>query len=304
MKAAVYHVEHDTSYVHAGGVATSQHVAYLTPRVLPYQRVRSHDLLIEPAASSHIRRVDYFGNGVDQFTILTPYKKMRVVGRSVVEVDAPATPTDVDASAPWETVRDALVYRHGAPYPETVELSYPSPYITTGPELAAYARRSFTPGRPLAAAAVDLMHRISREFVFDSGATTIATPVMQVLSKRRGVCQDFAHLQVGCVRSLGLPARYVSGYLVTHPVPGHPRLVGADASHAWLSVWCPCLGWVDLDPTNDVMPSQRHVTLAWGRDYGDVSPLRGILLGGGDHTLKVAVSVTPIVEDPVSPDAQ
>jgi transglutaminase-like putative cysteine protease len=138
------------------------------------------------------------------------------------------------------------------------------------------------------------MHRINREFIFDSEATTIATPVMQVMTNRRGVCQDFAHLQVGCLRSLGLPARYVSGYLVTHPVPGQPRLVGADASHAWLSVWCPRLGWVDLDPTNDVLPSQRHVTLAWGRDYGDVSPLRGVLLGGRDHTLKVAVTVTPV----------
>lgn len=297
MKAAVYRVEHDTSYDHTGGVATSQHVAYLTPRRLPHQRVRSHDLLIEPAAASHVQRIDYFGNGVDQFTILTPYKKMRVVGRSVVEVSAIEPPIDVGASAPWETVRDALVYRQGAPYQETVEFSYPSPYISTSPELAAYAAVSFTEGRPLAAAAVDLMHRINREFVFDSGATTIATPVMQVFSKRAGVCQDFAHLQVGCMRSLGLPARYMSGYLVTHPLPGHPRLVGADASHAWLSVWCPRLGWVDLDPTNDVLPSQRHVTLAWGRDYGDVSPLRGILLGGGEHTLKVAVSVTPLVED-------
>jgi transglutaminase-like putative cysteine protease len=177
-----------------------------------------------------------------------------------------------------------------------VEFSYPSPHVTTGPDLAAYASESFTPKRSLVAAAIDLMHRINREFVFDAGATTIATPVTQVLANRRGVCQDFAHLQIGCLRSLGLAARYVSGYLVTHPIPGQPRLVGADASHAWLSVWCPRLGWVDLDPTNDVLPSQRHVTLAWGRDYGDVSPLRGVLLGGRDHELKVAVSVTPLVD--------
>ena len=297
MTVSRYHVEHDTSYVHPGGVSTSQHVAYHTPRALPHQQVRSHDLLIEPTAASHVRRVDYFGNAVDQFTILTPYKEMRVVGRSVVEVSDVEPAVDVDDSEPWEAVRDSLVYRHGVPYQETVEFSYPSPYITTGPELAAYASPSFPADRPVAAGAVDLMHRINREFTFASGATTIATPVMQVLANRRGVCQDFAHLQVGCLRSLGLPARYVSGYLVTHPIPGQPRLVGADASHAWLSVWCPKLGWVDLDPTNDVRPSRRHVTLAWGRDYGDVSPLRGILLGGGEHTLEVAVSVTPLVDD-------
>jgi transglutaminase-like putative cysteine protease len=294
--AARYRVEHETSYVHAGGVSTSQHVAYLTPRALPYQAVRSHGLVIEPAAASHVERMDYFGNAVDQFTILTPYKEMRVIGQSEVEVAAVPPPAG-ETSAPWETVRDALVYRLGAPYVDTVELSYPSPYVSTSAELAAYAGESFTAGRPLIAAAIDLMHRINKDFVFDSGATTIATPVKQVLSSRRGVCQDFAHLQVGCLRSLGLPARYVSGYLVTHPIPGQPRLVGADASHAWLAAWCPRLGWVDLDPTNDVLPSQRHVTLAWGRDYGDVSPLRGILLGGGDHTLKVAVSVTPLVDE-------
>jgi transglutaminase-like putative cysteine protease len=299
--AVRYRVEHETAYVHAGGVSTSQHVAYLTPRVLAYQVVRSHDLVIEPPAASHVKRVDYFGNAVDQFTILTPYKEMRVVGQSEVEVST-TEPPEVEASAPWETVRDALVYRHGAAYEENVEFSYPSPYVSTSPELAAYALQSFSPARPLVAAAVDLMHRINREFVFDSGATTIATPVMQVLTNRRGVCQDFAHLQVGCLRSLGLPARYVSGYLVTHPVPGQPRLVGADASHAWLAVWCPRLGWVNLDPTNDVLPSQRHVTLAWGRDYGDISPLRGILLGGGEHTLKVAVNVTPLVDaEPTTP---
>jgi transglutaminase-like putative cysteine protease len=301
--AVRYRVDHETKYIHSGGVSTSQHVAYLTPRTLPAQRVLSHDLVIEPAAASHVQRTDYFGNAVDQFTILTPYKEMKVIGRSVVEVDAierPAAAAGDEGNDPWEAVRDALVYQLGAPYQETVAFSYPSPYITTGPELAAYAAASFSPARSLVAAAIDLMHRIYREFAFDPEATTIATPVLQVLTNRRGVCQDFAHLQVGCLRSLGLPARYVSGYLVTHPVPGQPRLVGADASHAWLSVWSPVAGWVDLDPTNDVVPSQRHVTLAWGRDYGDVSPVRGVLLGGRDHTLEVAVSVTPLVDGDAS----
>ena len=297
MSDGLYRIEHETRYVHAGGVSTSQHVAYLTPRTLPRQCVRWHDLAIEPAPASRVQRVDYFGNAVDQFTILTPYDEMRVVGRSVVEVTATEPPIALDAGAPWEAVRDELFYQRGAPYADAAEFSYPSPYVVTAPELAAFARESFAPKRPLVAAAVHLMHRIHEEFTFDPGATTIATPVTRVLADRRGVCQDFAHLQIGCLRSLGLAARYVSGYLLTEPPPGQPRLVGADASHAWLSVWCPRLGWVDLDPTNDVLPSQRHVTLAWGRDYGDVSPLRGVVLGGRSHTLHVGVSVTPAAED-------
>jgi transglutaminase-like putative cysteine protease len=297
MSGALYRIEHETRYVHASGVSTSQHVAYLTPRTLPRQSVRWHELVIEPAPASRAQRVDYFGNAVDQFTILTPYDEMCVVGRSVVAVSATGPAPTLDAAAPWEAVRDGLFYHRGAPYEAAAEFSYPSPYIITAPELAEFARQSFVPQRPMIAAAIDLMHRIYGEFTFDSGATTIATPVTLVLANRRGVCQDFAHLQIGCLRALGLAARYVSGYLLTDPPPGQPRLVGADASHAWLSVWSPELGWVDLDPTNDVLPSHRHVTLAWGRDYGDVSPLRGVVLGDRAHTLHVGVSVTPAEED-------
>jgi transglutaminase-like putative cysteine protease len=294
---SAYRIEHETHYVHAAGVSTSQHVAYLTPRALPRQRVRSHDVVIQPAPASRLQRVDYFGNIVDQFTILTPYTELRVVGRSVVEVTAAEPLVDLESGAAWESVREELLYRRGAAYEETAEFSYPSPYAATAPELAAFARASFEPDRPLIESAIDLMHRIHDEFTFDPGSTTIATPVTRVLADRHGVCQDFAHLQIGCMRSLGLAARYVSGYLLTEPPPGQPRLVGADASHAWLSVWCPRFGWVDLDPTNDVLPSRRHVILAWGRDYGDVSPLRGVVLGGGDHTLRVAVSVLPAAAD-------
>ncbi|MEO8259831.1 MAG: transglutaminase family protein [Acidobacteriota bacterium] len=297
MSDALYRIEHETRYVHASGVSTSQHVAYLTPRTLPGQSVRWHGLAIEPAPASRARRVDYFGNAVDQFTILTPYDEMCVVGRSLVAVHATEPTLALDAGVPWEAVRDELLYHRGAPYDDAAEFSYPSPYIVTAPALAEYARKSFAPGRPLVAAAIDLMHRIYSEFTFDSGATTVATPVTLVLANRRGVCQDFAHLQIGCLRAIGLAARYVSGYLLTDPPPGQPRLVGADASHAWLSVWCPKVGWVDLDPTNDVLPSHRHITLAWGRDYGDVSPLRGVVLGGRAHTLHVGVSVTPATED-------
>jgi transglutaminase-like putative cysteine protease len=301
MSGALYRIEHETRYVHSSGVSTSQHMAYLTPRTLPHQSVRWHELVIEPAPASRVQRIDYFGNAVDQFTILTPYDEMCVVGRSLVAVSATGPSLPFDAAEPWETVRDELFYHRGAPYEDTAEFSYPSPYIVTDAELAGFARESFAPERPLVAAAIDLMHRIHAEFTFDAGSTTIATPVTRVLADRRGVCQDFAHLQIGCLRSLGLAARYVSGYLSTDPPPGQPRLVGADASHAWLSVWCPPLGWVDLDPTNDVRPSQRHVTLAWGRDYGDVSPLRGVVLGGRAHTLHVGVSVTPAGEGDALP---
>lgn len=301
MTDALYRVEHETRYVHSGGVATSQHVAYLTPRSLPQQSVRWHEIEIEPAPASRAQRIDYFGNAVDQFTILTPYNELCVVGRSLVALTAAEPSIDLDAGPPWQAVRDELCYQRGAPYRDASEFGYPSPYVAVAQELAAFALDSFVAERSLVAAAIDLMHRIHREFTFDPEATTIATPVTRVLAERRGVCQDFAHLQIGCLRSLGLAARYVSGYLLTEPPPGQPRLIGADASHAWLSVWCPRLGWVDLDPTNDVLPSRRHVTLAWGRDYGDVSPLRGVVLGGRDHTLHVGVSVTPAAEDVAPP---
>jgi transglutaminase-like putative cysteine protease len=294
MTTATYRVEHETRYAHTSGVSTSQHVAYLTPRPLARQRVPSHALVIDPAPASSAQRVDYFGNIVSQFAILTPYDELTVLAQSVVEVSAPAASIDPEGGEAWQGVRDALSYGRGAPYKDASEFGFPSPYIAVGPELAAFALGSFPTQRPLVAAAIDLMHRIHEEFTFDPEATTVATPVTRVLAERRGVCQDFAHLQIACLRSLGLAARYVSGYLVTEPPAGQPRLVGADASHAWLSVWCPPLGWVDLDPTNDVLPSLRHVTLAWGRDYGDVCPLRGVVLGGREHTLHVGVSVTPL----------
>jgi transglutaminase-like putative cysteine protease len=244
-----------------------------------------------------VQRIDYFGNAVTQFTILTPYDELAVVGRSIVDVGAPQPPPD--HSAPWEAVRDALMYTRGGLFQSASEFSYASPYAAVTPELADFAREAFAPERPLVDAAIDLMHRIHEQFTFDPGSTTIATPVTRVLADRRGVCQDFAHLQIGCLRSLGLAARYVSGYLLTEPPAGQPRLVGADASHAWLAIWCPRLGWIDLDPTNDVRPAHCYVTVAWGRDYGDVCPLRGVVLGGLEHTMHVAVSVTPVEEEPV-----
>jgi transglutaminase-like putative cysteine protease len=287
-------VEHETRYAYASPVSTSQHGAYLRPRALEHQRVHGDELEIDPEPVESSRRVDYFGNTVDQFTLLTPHEELLVRARSVVQV----TPSDREitpaSSPPWEKVRDALRYARGTGPQEDSPFAYASPYVTIDPVLADFARPSFTPDRPLLAAALDLMHRIHAEFRYVTAATTITTPVTRVLTERQGVCQDFAHLQISCLRSLGLAARYVSGYLLTDPPPGRPRLLGADASHAWLSVHCPAHGWVDLDPTNDVVPELRHITLAWGRDYGDVSPLRGVILGGGEHTLHVGVSVRPL----------
>ncbi len=286
--AVVYEIEHETRYVHAGRVSTSQHVACLTPRALPRQHLRAHHVVVDPLPANDSSRIDCYGNVEEQFTILTPYSELRVVSRSVVEVSPREEPVDPEASPAWEDVRSDDGFNVAS------EFRYPSPYVEPAPALAAFAREQFTERRPLLAAAVALMHRIHDEFQFDPGATTITTPATRVLEERHGVCQDFAHLQIACLRSLGLPARYVSGYLLTDPPPGQPRLVGADASHAWLSVWCPRNGWVDLDPTNAVLPDTRHVTIAWGRDYGDVSPLHGVVLGGGKHELYVGVSVVPV----------
>jgi len=283
-----YRVEHLTRYKHAARASSSHHVAYLTPRLLPHQRILQHKVTVNPKAVDRIDRVDYFGNSVQHFSVLTPYRELEVGSDSVVEVSE-SDRIDPDAGPPWEEARtDARPFQAGVS-----EFSYASPYVGTPAEIAAFARESFPAGRPLVPAVLDLTHRINRSFQFDPGATTITTSVTRVLELRQGVCQDFAHIEIACLRSLGLAARYVSGYLLTTPPPGQPRLQGADASHAWLSVHCPGWGWFDVDPTNDLVPDTRHITLAWGRDYGDVSPLRGVVLGGGPHTLDVGVSVTP-----------
>jgi transglutaminase-like putative cysteine protease len=300
MTSVLYDVEHQTRYVHAGRVSTSRHLGYLTPRMLPRQAVHRHAISIDPHPADCATRHDVFGNSVTQFSILTPYIELGVTSRSLVEV-WPRSPSgqdiDPEASLAWEDVRESGVFRANAPCDEAAEFRYRSPYVELAAELADFARPALTPRRPLLAAAIGLMHRIHDEFRFDAGATSVTTPVSRVLAERGGVCQDFAHLQIACLRSFGLAARYVSGYLLTDPPPGQNRLVGADASHAWLSVWCPPYGWVDLDPTNAVLPDWRHVTTAWGRDYGDVSPLRGVVLGSADHELYVGVSVVPVHAD-------
>jgi transglutaminase-like putative cysteine protease len=293
-----YRIEHETRYVYSSSVSTSQHVACLRPRELAWQHVRSHALTIDPAPARVGRREDYFGNHLDHFELLRPHRELQVFSRAVVDVHPrAATPPDVSLSPPWDSPIDAgvsAVNANAVMEIDDEQFAYASPYVVIAPELERFARVSFPPGRSVLGGAIDLMHRIHAEFRFDPSATTVTTPVTRVLAERHGVCQDFAHLQISCLRALGLRARYVSGYLLTDPPAGQPRLVGADASHAWVSVRCPHHGWVDLDPTNDVIVDRRHVTIAWGRDYGDVSPLRGVLLGGADHTLTVGVSVVPI----------
>lgn len=303
MTAVRYLIEHLTRYSYSARVSTSQHLAYLSPRALARQSLLEHSLTIDPEPSERLERQDYFGNRVCQFTVLSPHRSLAVTGRSIVEVADTSSPIDAARSPAWEDVSAHLAYQRATPAHEAHQFAYRSPYVVGTPEIEVFARRCFTAGAPLLVAALDLMHCIHEEFTFDPEATTITTPVSRVLGDRHGVCQDFAHLQIACLRTLGLPARYVSGYLLTDPPKGQPRLVGADASHAWLAVHCPVNGWVDLDPTNDMIADSRHITVAWGRDYGDVSPLRGVILGGAEHRLEVGVSVVPAPPDASSPPA-
>jgi transglutaminase-like putative cysteine protease len=238
-------------------------------------------------------RTDFFGNPVTFFTIQEPHHELTVTAHHMVSVSPFALPEPAQTPA-WEEVRQVLSSDRGPRSLDVYQFVFDSPYVTTDPELADYAAASFAAGRPLLEAVLDLTRRIHTDFRYDTKATTVATPLSEVFSARRGVCQDFAHLQIGCLRSLGLAARYISGYLLTTPPPGQQRLVGADASHAWLSVYCPGFGWIDVDPTNNQVPSDQHILLAWGRDYDDVSPIKGVILGGGQHTVSVAVDVVPM----------
>jgi transglutaminase-like putative cysteine protease len=268
-------------------------VAYLIPRSQPHHICTSHELLITPNPASLRERLDYFGNAFAFFTIREPHEELTIEARSRVVVDGPLVTWPESAPA-WDEVARLLPSDLSEAGLDAYQFVFESPRAPRGAAFAAYASPSFPPGRPLTEALLDLTARIYKDYRFDSKATNVRTSPEVVLRSRRGVCQDFAHLQVACLRSLGLGARYVSGYIRTYPPPGRPRLVGADASHAWVSVYCPGSGWLDLDPTNNLIPSESHVKLAWGRDYGDVSPVRGVILGGRDHKLEVAVDMEPL----------
>jgi transglutaminase-like putative cysteine protease len=275
-------------------VVLSQQLLHLTPRVVDFQRLEAHAIDVQPAPSETATRDDYFGNPVRQFTLAAPHSALTVRAQSRIEVLARAAPPQ---AGPWEALRDRIrdhPHAGGAgALLEPMQFLYESPHVEFFRDLAAYAEPSFTPGRDLVEAALDLARRIHAEFRFDPKATSVSTPLRDVLARRRGVCQDFAHFMAGCLRMLGLPVRYVSGYILTTPPPGKPRLVGADASHAWISVWTGG-GWLDLDPTNNMRVGDQHIALGWGRDFSDVTPMRGVILGGGDQELAVRVTVTPL----------
>jgi len=289
----IYRVTHDTTYDYPYDVSISHNLAHLKTRECPGQTCLGHELKfsIPPAVSGS--QVDYFGNPVTYFTVQEPHKTLKVSAINIVEIHLNLAPL-ASATQPWDEVRDRLQSARDLETVDACQFLFDSPYVKTDEALRTYASPSFPPGRPILEGVLDLTQRIHADFKFDPTATTTATPLTEVLRLRRGVCQDFAHLEIGCLRSIGLAARYVSGYLETDPPPGKARLVGADASHAWLSVFCPGHGWIDVDPTNNQIPGERHIVLAWGRDYDDVSPLKGVILGGGGHQLKVAVDVEPI----------
>jgi len=288
-----YRIVHKTTYTYKHPVSFGDHVVYLIPRTRAHHMCTSHELVVTPAPIALRERPDFFDNRVTFFTIDDPHEELTIEARSEVNVDGPSVAWP-DPSPAWGEVVRSMPSDITAEGLDAYQFVFESPRVKPGAEFAGYAAPSFPPGRPLTEALLDFTARIYKDFRFDSKATNVRTSPDEVLRHKKGVCQDFAHLQVACLRSLGLPARYVSGYLRTYPPPGRPRLVGADASHAWVSVYCPGTGWLDVDPTNNVVPSDGHVTLAWGRDYGDVSPVRGVILGGRDHKLKVGVDMAPL----------
>ena len=280
-----YEVVHTTRYTYSEAVSVSHHVARVKPRVHEGQECLRHELQIEPVPAVVRSHQDYFGNAVTFFIVEGAHKALTVRAMSTVTVRRRSLPAFVH-TPPWEEACD-----YDALPLDAIDCLFDSESIAVHDTIAGYAHPSFPPERPLLEAVADLIHRIHADFTFDPQATTVATSLRDVVSMRRGVCQDFARLGIACLRSQGLAARYVSGYLETVPPPGEPRLAGVDASHAWLAIYCPGFGWVDVDPTNNMFPSTTHVTLAWGRDYADVSPVRGVILGGRQHSLQVSVDV-------------
>jgi transglutaminase-like putative cysteine protease len=329
-----YTVEHETRYAYTAPVSQSWQLARLTPRMLPWQKLLSHSLQIDPPADERRDELDSFGNMVTHFGLHGAHRVLRVLMQCQVEVTArpvvaPTRPLvlmptqsqmqfpsdalqsqaqsqaqtqyQLQSTAPpapqgalsWEWVRDAI--RHDPELDNLVPASMTeaTPLVPLSEGARQYASKSFIRGRPWFDAVSELMSRIYQDFEFEPGATTVSTSVDEVLYQRRGVCQDFAHLMLASLRGLGLPARYVSGYLLTEPPPGMQRLMGVDASHAWVAAYSPQHGWVEFDPTNDQLADQRYITLTWGADFADVVPLRGVILGGGEQRMDVGVSVIP-----------
>ncbi len=301
-------VTHETRYAYTPAVQTAQHVAHLRPLVTPAQQLLEHELQVQPKPDQRSDALDIHGNCRSFFSLQARHERLVVTARSVLRTEEPRWPAH---DVPWEQVRALYRYRAGGGWEPSAEFVFASRHAPFDAEFLDYASPSFPAGAPLLAAVLDLNERLHRDMRYDARATEVNTPALVALRQRRGVCQDFAHIGIACLRALGLPARYVSGYLLTHPPPGRARLIGADASHAWFAVRLPPVpggatpaAWCDFDPTNNRRAGADYVTLAIGRDYGDVAPIRGVLHGGARHTLKVAVTVEPWIhpemDDPIA----
>jgi transglutaminase-like putative cysteine protease len=284
-------ITHRTLYAYTAPVTVSQHAARVEPRSLRNQFLEEFSLRIEPEPPVRKTRIDYFGNRICFFSIQEVHRRLEIVAECRVSVVAVTQPV-LSLSPRWEQVARLFSDPVSPEVVEPYEFVFDSPLLRASPALADYARQSFGAESPLLVSMLDFNRRVHADFKYDKVATTVATPLEEVIKNRRGVCQDFAHFAIACLRSLGLAARYVSGYLCTEAPPGRPAVIGAEASHAWFSVFCPGLGWIDFDPTNNVMPQTAHVTLAYGRDFNDVSPVSGIITGGGKHDVKAGVTVS------------
>ena len=295
---ARYHVIHETSYDYSAAVSSARQIAHLTPRATEWQTVREHRLDIAPPPSEQSQEEDFFGNPITRFAHDSGFDEQVIRAESLVDVRSHAPAPDA-TSPDWRDARN--ICANGAPAVrfELAQYCASSDMAPALPQAAEYAQSSLREGAPWLTSLLDLTRRIHTDFVFDPAATTLTTPVLEIIENKRGVCQDFAHLMISCLRSFGLPARYVSGYILTRPPAGRPRLIGADASHAWVSAYCPQLGWVDFDPTNGKLADAEFITLGWGRDFADVTPLRGVLLGSGTQEMEVRVTVLPLKPDAV-----
>lgn len=288
-----YHVIHETLYRYASPVSLSQHLLHLTPRDSEFQRILRHQLELLPDATERHSHPDWFGNACEWLAVRQNHEMLRLIAASTVEVRSRPDAWRRVGGPPWDAVAAMLAAFPAQAPLNAQEFALVSPQIPLLEDVRVWTQASFVPGRPLLDAARHLMQRIWREFEFDPKVSTVSTPVAETFQRRRGVCQDFSQLMISALRALGLSARYVSGYILTHPAPGKPRLIGADASHAWVEVWCPENGWVGFDPTNNLQPDLEHVILGWGRDFSDVTPMRGVILGGASHEVEVHVTVMP-----------
>lgn len=291
----LYHVRHITTYEYSKTVAESEHILRLRPRLTDNQVCISSEVSLTPTQRRRTARTDYFGNRMEIVTVEEPHDELVVDARSVVRVSK-RRPRDLEATLAWNGIGDALSLARTPSEIEAANYMFDTPLTRAERDLLAYAVEDFVPGRPVALVARDLMNRIRRDFKYEPGVTDASTPVDKVFELMAGVCQDLTHVMLAVLRARGLASRYVSGYLLTYPPPGRPRMRGADQSHAWVSVWCPPLGWIDYDPTNNILPDDEHITIAYGRDFADISPISGIMLGGGEHEVEVSVDVAPAEE--------